>query len=32
MEWLPTSGNEYADAPEIELYLNPDPSHSQIPF
>lgn len=24
-EWLPTSGYEYRNAPEIELYLNPDP-------
>lgn len=25
-EWLPTSGYEYADAPDIEVYYNPDPS------
>lgn len=23
-EWLPTSGYEYANAPDIEVYLNPD--------
>ena len=23
-EWLPTSGYEYADAPDIEVYYNPD--------
>ena len=28
-EWLPTSGYEYANAPEIELYLNPDPDHAK---
>lgn len=28
-EWLPTSGYEYADAPEIELYLNPDPAQTK---
>ncbi len=28
-EWLPTSGYEYADAPEIELYLNPDPEKTE---
>ena len=28
-EWLPTSGYEYAEAPEIELYLNPDPDKTQ---
>lgn len=26
-EWLPTSGYEYANAPEIELYLNSDPDN-----
>jgi len=29
MEWLPTSGYEYADAPDIEVYLNPDPQNAQ---
>ncbi|MDF2610877.1 MAG: tetD 5 [Lachnospiraceae bacterium] len=24
-EWLPTSGYEYANAPDIEVYLTPDP-------
>ena len=28
-EWLPTSGYEYANAPEIELYLNPDPEQAK---
>lgn len=28
-EWLPTSGYEYADAPDIEVYLNPDPQNTQ---
>lgn len=28
-EWLPTSGYEYANAPEIELYLNPDPANAK---
>lgn len=25
-EWLPTSGYEYANAPDIEVYINPDPN------
>ena len=25
-EWLPTSGYEYANAPDIELYIDPDPT------
>lgn len=25
LEWLPTSGYEYADGPDIEVYLNADP-------
>jgi len=25
-EWLPGSGYEYADAPDVEVYLNPDPN------
>ena len=28
-EWLPTSGYEYANAPEIELYLNPNPAQTK---
>ena len=28
-EWLLTSGYEYANAPDIEVYLNPDPQNAQ---
>lgn len=28
-EWLPTSGYEYTDAPDIEVYLSPDPDNAQ---
>lgn len=28
-EWLPASGYEYANAPDIEVYLNPDPANAQ---
>ncbi len=28
-EWLPTSGYEYANAPDIEVYLNPDPEDAK---
>lgn len=28
-EWLPTSGYEYADKPDIEVYLNPAPKNAQ---
>jgi len=28
-EWLPTSGYEYGNAPDIEVYLNPDPQDAQ---
>ena len=28
-EWLPTSGYEYGSAPDIEVYLNPDPQTAQ---
>lgn len=28
-EWLPTSGYEYANAPDIEVYLNSDPQHTE---
>lgn len=29
-EWLPTSGYEYANGPDIEVYLNPDPQNAQF--
>lgn len=29
IEWLPTSGYEYANVPDIEVYLNPDPDNAQ---
>lgn len=29
-EWLPTSGYEYANGPDVELYLNPDPSNGKF--
>jgi AraC family transcriptional regulator len=28
-EWLPTSGYEYGNAPDIEVYLNPDPDNAK---
>lgn len=28
-EWLPTSGYEYANAPDIEVYINPDPTDAK---
>lgn len=28
-EWLPTSGYEYGNAPDVEVYLNADPEHAQ---
>mgnify|MGYP001025583662 CR=1 FL=1 len=28
-EWLPTSGYGYADAPDIEVYLDPDPQNAR---
>lgn len=28
-EWLPTSGYEYANAPDIEVYLNPEPQNAR---
>lgn len=28
-EWLPSSGYEYANAPDIEVYLNADPMNAQ---
>lgn len=29
-EWLPTSGYEYGNAPDIELYINPDPQNAKF--
>jgi len=29
-EWLPSSGYEYANAPDIEVYLNPDPDNAKF--
>lgn len=29
-QWLPTSGYEYANAPDIEVYINPDPQNAQF--
>lgn len=29
-EWLPTSGYEYANAPDIEVYINPDPQNARF--
>lgn len=28
-EWLPSSGYEYGNAPDIEVYLNPDPQNAR---
>lgn len=28
-EWLPSSGYEYGNAPDIEVYLNPDPQNAK---
>lgn len=28
-EWLPASGYEYGNAPDVEVYLNPDPQNTQ---
>jgi len=30
LEWLPSSGYEYANLPDIELYLNPDPKDTKF--
>lgn len=30
MEWLPSSGYEYTNAPEIEVYLNTDPQNAKF--
>ena len=27
-EWLPASGYEYGNAPDIEVYINPDPKNT----
>lgn len=27
-EWLPTSGYEYGSAPDVEVYINPDPNNA----
>lgn len=29
-EWLPTSGYEYANAPDVEVYLQPDPKNARF--
>ena len=29
-EWLPTSGYEYGNAPDVEVYLNDDPSNAKF--
>lgn len=29
-EWLPTSGYEYDNGPDIEVYLNPDPQQAEF--
>ena len=29
MEWFPASGYEYGSAPDVEVYLNPDPENAQ---
>lgn len=29
-QWLPTSGYEYANVPDIEVYLNPDPKNARF--
>jgi len=28
-EWLPTSGYEYDNGPDVEVYLNPDPENAK---
>ena len=28
-EWLPSSGYEYGSAPDVEVYLNPDPENAK---
>ena len=29
MEWLPASGYEYGDGPDVEVYINPDPQNAK---
>ncbi len=29
-EWLPTSGYEYVDGPDVEVYLDPDPQNTKF--
>lgn len=29
-EWLTTSGYEYGNAPDVEVYLNPDPENARF--
>lgn len=29
-EWLPTSGYEYDNAPDIEVYISPDPENAEF--
>lgn len=29
-EWLPTSGYEYANGPDIEVYIQPDPQNARF--
>ena len=29
-EWLPTSGYEYGNVPDVEVYLDPDPANSKF--
>lgn len=29
-EWFPTSGYEYANAPDVEVYLSPDPNNAKF--
>lgn len=28
-EWLPASGYEYGDGPDVEVYINPDPQNAK---
>ena len=28
-EWLPTSGYEYGNAPDVEVYISPDPQNAK---
>ncbi|WP_167959171.1 AraC family transcriptional regulator [Anaerosporobacter faecicola] len=30
LEWLPTSGYEYANGPDMEVYISPDPEHAKF--